>query len=75
MDERVRLLRREPLLVVDAPPRDRDRLDGGRLRGLDVEWRVADVGGGLRRRLEPREREQAAALLNRLAAALEEQMP
>ena len=44
MDERVGLLARQALLVVNPAPRDRDGADTRGARGLNVEGRVADVG-------------------------------
>ena len=43
VDDRVGLLRLELLPIVDPPPRDRDGKHRGRLRGTDVERRVAHV--------------------------------
>jgi hypothetical protein len=43
---------------VDAAPGDADRVDARRARRADVEGRVADVDGVLRRGAEPLEREQ-----------------
>src|SRR5579864_4378703 len=50
VDDRVRLLELEPRAVVDTAPRDGDRPHPRRLRGADVEGRVADI----RRLLRPR---------------------
>ena len=56
LDDGVRLLRLEPLARVDAAPRDRDRVHARRLRGADVERRVADVDGIVALGVEQRER-------------------
>src|SRR5438105_857625 len=45
VDDRVRLLGLQLLPVVDAAPRDGDRVDAGRLRRTHVERRVAHVRG------------------------------
>ena len=50
VDDRVRLLRLEPLAGVDAAPRDARRVMPAALRGADVERRVADVRGVVRGR-------------------------
>src|SRR5512132_2205065 len=51
-NEGVRLLREQPLVRVDPAPADRDREHAGRLRGADIEWRVAHVRSLLRRASE-----------------------
>src|SRR5262245_42245101 len=56
--ERVRLLGEEALVGVDPAPADRHGEDAGRLRGADVERRVADVHGLLRGSTEPLQRQQ-----------------
>ena len=43
---------------MDAAPGDGDRVHAGRLRGGDVERRVADVGGVVRLGAEPLERDE-----------------
>src|SRR5204863_7303893 len=48
----------EPLTCMDAAPGDADRKQAGGLRRLDVEGRVADVGGLVCAGAEPVEREQ-----------------
>src|SRR5207302_6980565 len=47
VDDGVGVLALEPRPVVDASPGDRDRAHARRLRGADVEGRVAHVGGVL----------------------------
>src|SRR6188768_3246805 len=56
VDDHVRLLRLEALARMDSAPADRDRVDSGRLRGADVERRVADVDGLVAGRAEQPER-------------------
>src|SRR5437763_11178430 len=58
VDDRIRMLALEPRAVVDAAPRDRDRVHPRRLRSPDVEWRVSDVGGVLGANAHPLGREQ-----------------
>src|SRR2546430_8530011 len=43
VDDRVRLLSLQSPSIVDAPPRDGDRMHSGGLRGTDVEGGVADI--------------------------------
>src|SRR5438309_7436006 len=57
-DERLRLLAPQDVLRVDAPPGHSNGVYARGFRGADVERRVADIGRGLRPRVEPVERSQ-----------------